>query len=462
MQAPTGTGKTCAFGIPIVEAVETNNNTIQALILCPTRELVLQTTSVLREISKFVEGVKIASVYGGERIDKQLMMLRRKPMIVVATPGRAIDFLQRNVLKLKHVKTVVLDEADRMLDMGFRNDINTILLATPSERQTVLFSATINAEVARIATDYQTDAVSIKIAQETATVDSVEQFFIRVENKTKLTTLVQLLNEKRLPSCIVFTARKRMTETVAAYLAQNGYRAAALHGDLKQRQRDSVMKQYRDCALNVLVATDVAARGIDVNNVDAVINYDIPMDSDDYVHRIGRTGRAKQTGAAYTFVHSSELQKLRVIMRETKADIQQVAISASAQGESAQLPRIALLPEAPVTKPAKKPVKKPVAPQADAKNDDTAADDAQMKRTRMFISLGSLDNISKKNIADLISVQCEVPSKQIGTIAVFESYSFFDIPALYVAQTQRGLKGKSHNERPIMVELSKGKAKRGK
>ncbi len=452
VQSPTGTGKTCAFGIPLVEAAEPNNHTVQALILCPTRELALQTTSVLRQLTKFMEGVKIASVYGGERIDKQIVTLRRRPMIVVATPGRALDFLQRRVLKLEHVKTVVLDEADRMLDMGFRDDINTILLATPGDRQTVLFSATISGEVARIAGEYQRDAVTIKIVQETATVDSVAQFYIRTEQRAKIPTLSALLQEKKFSSCLVFSGTKSMTETIVGHLAQSGYRAAALHGDLRQKQRDFVMSQFRGGALNVLVATDVAARGIDVSNIDAVINFDIPQNAESYVHRIGRTGRAKQSGLAYTFVYHKELQKLREIMRETKADIQPVSIRVTAGAASTRLP------EASKNKPDNKRTAPPI-PRKTMEIVDAAL---LLERARMFISLGTRDKIDRKNMVDLISEECDIPAKQIGTISVLDSYSFFDIPALYVPQIRHGFKGKSHNRRAITVELSKGAARGGR
>lgn len=452
VQAPTGTGKTCAFGIPIVETAEPLNHTIQALILCPTRELVLQTTSVLRQLTKYVEGVKIASVYGGERIEKQLMLLRRKPMIVVATPGRAMDFLQRKALKLGHIKTVVLDEADRMLDMGFRDDINTILLATPGTRQTVLFSATISKEVARIAAEYQRDTVNIKIGQENAAVASVAQFYVRTERKAKIPALEKLMQEKQFSSCLVFVGTKSMTETVAEYLTQSGYRAAALHGDLRQKQRDFVMNQYRGGSLNVLVATDVAARGIDVSNIDAVINFDIPQNAEDYVHRIGRTGRAQQSGLAYTFVYPREMQKLRGIMLETKAEIQPVSIVVTARIANAQLPEPS----------QKKRAGKPLPPLKDKKTKQAVEAELLVERARMFISLGTKDKISRKNMVDLICEACNVPAKQIGTISVFESYSFFDIPELYVPQIKDGFQGKSHNKRAIKVERSRGAAGGGK
>ena len=453
VQSPTGTGKTCAFGIPLVEAVEPGNHTIQSLILCPTRELVLQTTTVLRQLTKFLPGVKVASVYGGERVERQMAALRRKPMIVVATPGRAMDFLQRRVLKLEHLKTVVLDEADRMLDMGFRDDINTILMATPSDRQTVLFSATIDAEVARIAREYQQDAVSIAIAQETATVDSVTQFYVRTAHKTKVPVLLKLLQEKQFTSVIVFVGTKSMTDTVAEHLREGGYRTAALHGDLRQKQRDFVMGQYRKGALDVLVATDVAARGIDVSNIDAVINFDIPQNAESYVHRIGRTGRAQQTGVAYTFVYPKELGRLRDIVRETKADIQLISIPVTGQ--------VALTrpSEAPKKKLTEKP---PLSLRMSKRTGAQAADALSTERAHMFISLGTMDKISRKNMVDLICEECDVPAKQIGTISVFDSYSFFDIPALYVPQIKSGFAGKTHNKRAIKVELSRGAAQGGR
>ena len=452
VQSPTGSGKTCAFGIPVVEAVETANNKVQSLILCPTRELVLQTASVLQQLTKFMPGVKIASVYGGARIDKQMAHLRRKPMIVVATPGRAMDFLQRRVLKLEHLKTVVLDEADRMLDMGFRDDIDTILMATPEGRQTVLFSATLSSEIVGIAREYQRDAVTIKIAQEAATVDSVSQFYVRTAPKTKIPTLVQMLQENQFSSCLVFVGTKAMTDTVAEHLIKEGYRAGALHGDLRQKQRDFVMGQYRKGSINVLVATNVAARGIDVSNIDAVINFDIPQSAEDYVHRIGRTGRAQQTGLAYTFVYPRELNKLRAIIAETKAEITPLSIPVQAQAGSIQMPEAQ----------RKKPAGKSPQPHASKSTKERLYDNLSTERARMFISLGTMDKISRKNMVDLICDECDVPAKQIGTISVFDSYSFFDIPALYVNQIKKGFKGKSHNKRAITVELSRGGSKGGK
>ncbi len=453
VQAPTGTGKTCAFGVPLLEAVEEGNHKIQALILCPTRELVLQTTEVLKKLSQFMPGIKIASVYGGERIDKQAALLRRKPSIVVATPGRAMDFLQRRVLKLAHLKCVVLDEADRMLDMGFRDDMHMILEATPSERQTVLFSATMNKEVIRIATEYQQEAVNVTIKQETATTAQVSQFYIRTERGAKIPTLTALLQENLFSSSIVFAGTKAMSDTIADQLTQMGYRAAALHGDLRQKQRDLVMGQYRKGTLDVLVATDVAARGIDVSNVDAVINFDIPQNAESYVHRIGRTGRAQKTGTAYTFVYAKELPKLRDIMTSTKADIQPVNIQISSAAK-------ALASKQKQKSQEKAAAPAPFSPKRRERREEETA--LSMDRARLFISLGTLDKVSRKNMVDLICTECNVPAKQIGTISVFNSYSFFDVPASYVPQIRNGFKGKSYNKRSITVDLSKKPTRSGR
>ncbi len=326
VQAPTGTGKTCAFGIPIIEHVDTDSNDIQYLVLCPTRELVLQTTVVLRQLTKFSAGIKIAPIYGGERIDKQFIALRRKPHIIVGTPGRMMDFLHRKALKLENVQGVVLDEADRMLDMGFREELDEILNATPSTRQTILFSATMSPDVARIAQNYQREPVAITIKQETATVDSVTQYSILVKPRCKIPTLLKLLRERQFPLTLVFAGTKAMTDTISEQLIAAGIRASALHGDLRQRRRDFVMNEYRTGLIDVLVATDVAARGIDVNNIDAVINFDLPQCAEDYVHRVGRTGRAQKSGLAFTFIYPREQDKLQDYIKETKADITPIRI----------------------------------------------------------------------------------------------------------------------------------------
>jgi len=331
VQAPTGTGKTCAFGIPAIEAVDMQNRNIQTVILCPTRELAIQTAGVLHKLTAYKQGIRIVALYGGERIERQITALRRRPQIIVATPGRMMDHMRRKTVRLEQVGLVVLDEADRMLDMGFREDMATILDSTPDKRQTVLFSATLSAEIKHIASKYQTDAKLIQIKQDTLTVDCVEQFYTEIRGKLKTTALMKLLRDQKFAQALVFVGTKRMADSLSQELGKSGFRAAALHGDLRQRQRDTVMDGYRKGRVDILVATDVAARGIDVDHIDAVINYDIPTDTDSYVHRIGRTGRKGNAGVAYTFIYPKERQTLRQIMVATGASILPVAIDGIAE-----------------------------------------------------------------------------------------------------------------------------------
>lgn len=321
VQSPTGSGKTCAFGIPVIEAVDTENRSVQTVILCPTRELALQTTAVLQNLAFYKQGIKIVAIYGGESIDKQMAAIRKKPQIIVATPGRFMDHMYRRTIKLGAVRLVVMDEADRMLDMGFREDMDTILSCVPGERQTVLFSATLSAQILEVAQSYQTDAQMVKIAQDTRTVDSVEQYYLEVNTNGKQQALEALLRERGSRQTLVFVGTKSMADSLSEKLAAAGFLPEALHGGMRQSQRDKVMKRFRNGTTRVLVATDVAARGIDIRDMGAVINYDIPQCSDDYVHRIGRTGRANASGVAYTLLYPRERNQLKMIIAETKAKI---------------------------------------------------------------------------------------------------------------------------------------------
>lgn len=321
VQAPTGTGKTCAFGIPIMEKVDAEASTVQTLILSPTRELAIQIASVLKNLAKYKPGVRVVAVFGGERIEKQFAALRRRPQIIVATPGRLLDHIARRTIRLQDVRMVVLDEADRMLDMGFRPDLNRILESVPVERQTALFSATMSKGILAIAENYQRSPRMLKIEQKSLTVESVKQYYTEVRTGAKESALAALLQKENFELTLVFVNTKRMAEKLSGHLQKCGLRVDALHGDMRQNQRDKVMKQYRSGELDVLVATDVASRGIDVYHIDAVINYDIPIDSDSYVHRIGRTGRADQDGVAYTFIYPREREQLKMMIRSTNAVI---------------------------------------------------------------------------------------------------------------------------------------------
>lgn len=321
VQAPTGTGKTAAFGIPIVENTDARGKNIQTVILCPTRELAMQIATVLKQLVMYMPGVRILSLYGGEYIGRQITALKRRPQIIVATPGRFMDHMNRRTIRLGQVNRIVLDEADRMLDMGFRDDIAEILKNVPAERQTVLFSATMPEEVKKIASTYQRDVQTIRVKQNTVEIRKIEQRYMEIRQNTKLPELQALLTEKQWKRSIVFVGTKSMADTLSKQLTESGHPADALHGDLRQSQRDTVMRSYRSGRTRILVATDVAARGIDVDGIDAVVNFDIPQDCDSYTHRIGRTGRAGQSGLAYTFIYPRERAMLQKIMTVTKETI---------------------------------------------------------------------------------------------------------------------------------------------
>ena len=330
VQAPTGTGKTGAFGIPISQLIDSRKRSAQALIMSPTRELAIQTTRVLQKLTQFQKGVRIVTLYGGEPIGRQLSALRSSPQIIVATPGRLIDHIERRSVNLSTIKIVVLDEADRMLDMGFKDDLHRILSGIPANRQTVLFSATLPKGIMEIASNYQHDAKHIVIKQDTMTVKSVKQFYTTVDNGAKKNELMALLRDAAPTLCLIFVNTKRMADTLCEDLKTQSLRADVLHGDINQQKRERIMNSFRTGRLDILVATDVAARGIDVRNIDLVVNYDLPIDSESYVHRIGRTGRAEKMGTAHTLIYRRETRKLNEIMTDTKAAIQRMAPSLAA------------------------------------------------------------------------------------------------------------------------------------
>ena len=290
-QAQTGTGKTASFGIPVLHKVDPNNKKTQVIILSPTRELAIQVADEIRKLAKYMHGVKILPVYGGQEISRQIKALKGGAQIIIGTPGRVMDHLRRKTIRCEAVNTIVLDEADEMLNMGFREDIETILEYIPEEgRQTVLFSATMPKPILDITKKYQHDAVTIKVVKKELTVPNIEQYYYDVKRKDKIEVLTRLLDYYNPKLSLVFCNTKRMVDELTEELQGRGYFAEGLHGDMKQTQRDRVMRGFRTGKTEILIATDVAARGIDVDDVEAVFNYDIPQDDEYYVHRIGRTG----------------------------------------------------------------------------------------------------------------------------------------------------------------------------
>lgn len=316
-QAQTGTGKTAAFGFPTLEKIDTEDPTVQALIIAPTRELAVQSQEELFRFGRS-KGVKVRSVYGGSSIEKQIKALKSGAHIVVGTPGRLLDLIKRKALKLNHVETLILDEADEMLNMGFLEDIESIISRVPEDRQTLLFSATMPDAIKQIGVKFMKEPTHVKIAAKELTTELVDQYYIRVKENEKFDTMTRLMDVEQPELSIVFGRTKRRVDELTRGLKIRGFRAEGIHGDLDQGKRLRVLRDFKNANLDVLVATDVAARGLDISGVTHVYNYDIPQDPESYVHRIGRTGRAGKSGQSITFVAPNEMGYLQIIENLTK------------------------------------------------------------------------------------------------------------------------------------------------
>ena len=314
--AQTGTGKTAAFGLPMAQLVDFNSRNTQALIICPTRELCLQITRDLQSYVKYIDGAHIVAIYGGASLEMQSRELSRGAQIIVATPGRMVDMINRRKVKLANISMVVLDEADEMLNMGFKEDLDSILSETPPDKNTWLFSATMQNEVARIAKNYMKDPYEVTVGKQNQGADNIEHRYYIVHAKDKYAALKRIADYNPEIFGIVFCRTRIETQQIAEQLIKDGYNADSLHGDLSQQQRDQVMARYRSKTLQMLVATDVAARGIDVNNITHVINYNLPDDIENYTHRSGRTARAGKSGVSIVIINMKEVGKIRMIERQ--------------------------------------------------------------------------------------------------------------------------------------------------
>jgi ATP-dependent RNA helicase DeaD len=314
-QAQTGTGKTAAFAIPMLERLDMKSRFIQGLVLCPTRELALQVHAEFEKLGKYKPGFVALPIYGGQPIDRQIRKLRQQPQVIIGTPGRVLDMIRRGALRFNALQCVVLDEADEMLNMGFRRDIESILNETPNTRQTVFFSATMPKQILDLTKLYQRKALHIKVAQHDQPLVEIEQCYFQLDKTEKIMALQQLLKHYRFGLTLVFCNTKWKVDSLVKRLIKDGYKAEGLHGGKTQSQRDRIMQGFRQGHTQILVATDVAARGLDVRNVEAVFNFDLPKDTEFYTHRIGRTGRAGKTGQAFTFVENSEMSLLRELRK---------------------------------------------------------------------------------------------------------------------------------------------------
>nr|WP_294681807.1 DEAD/DEAH box helicase [uncultured Anaerotignum sp.] len=492
-QSQTGTGKTAAFGIPLLERINPDDRRLQALILCPTRELAIQVSEEFRKLLKYKDNIRVLPIYGGQPIDRQIAALKKGAQVVIGTPGRVMDHMRRRTIKAETVQMMVLDEADEMLDMGFREDIETILVKIPEEHQTLLFSATLSPEILDITKRFQKNPEFVKIVRKELTVPNIEQYYFDVKEKTKLDALSRIIDVYDPKLAMVFCNTKKRVDDLVEMLQGRGYFAEGLHGDLKQAQRDKVMQKFRNGTIEILVATDVAARGIDVDDIDVVFNYDVPQDEEYYVHRIGRTGRAGKAGKAFTFCVGKEIYKLRDIMRYTKTKIQQQKLPTLSDVEEMKtnifLEKIkGIIEEGHLTKYihlvdrlmeedytsidiAAALLKNHL---ADINADDIdALDDINLggtelyggegeKMVRLFINAGKRSKIRAKDIVGAIANEAGVPGKTLGEIAIFDDYTFVDVPNEFVRDILHGMKHAKIKGKKVHIEIAKKEKAYGK
>ncbi|MCL1949513.1 MAG: DEAD/DEAH box helicase [Turicibacter sp.] len=488
-QAQTGTGKTAAFMLPLLGKIDTSSRDVQVLVLCPTRELANQVHDETKKFAKKMRDIQILAIYGGASYDPQIRALKRGVHIVVGTPGRVMDHMNRGTLKLQNLKVLVLDEADEMLNMGFKDDIETILEKTPAERQTVMFSATMPQEILRIARTYQKDPEIIKVVSEELSNKKIDQYYIEVRRHDRLQAMIRTIDMMGLTSSIVFTNTKREVDELVSKLQEEGYVTEGLHGDLKQAQRDRVMNSFRKKTVNILVATDIAARGIDVSNVEAVFNYDIPLNEENYVHRIGRTGRAGMTGLSITFVFGKDMFRVRRIESFTKSKmtkmnvptveeirakrsgnaIQEIVDQLNIEGadftkENEMLAQImeqgftmeqiaAGLLRLTVGKGEKQYAYiEEVASFGDRGPRERTSKGPRRNEVRLFVNVGSKNKVRAKDFVGMITKKSDIPSRAIGDIDVTKKCSFLNVDKAYASQIIRKLNSKLINGKPIRSE----------
>ena len=479
-QAQTGTGKTAAFGIPLIEMTEIGNKKLQSIVLCPTRELAVQVAEEIGELAKYKKEIRILPVYGGQSIERQIQALKRGAQIVIGTPGRVIDHINRGTLKVDNIKRVVLDEADEMFDMGFRDDIETIMGCLPKDRQTTFFSATMPNEILKFAKKFQKDPKIIKVVHKVLTVPEVEQYYFEVKESMKTEILCRLIDIYNPKLTLVFCNTKRRVDEVAMQLQSRGYSADALHGDLKQVQRDRVMNKFRKGTIDILVATDVAARGIDVDDIDIVFNYDVPQDEEYYVHRIGRTARAGRSGIAFSFAAGRDIYKLKDIEKYTKTKIirqklptlNDVAESRTNiliekmkhEIENEDLSKYEKIIEVLIAQEynsldiASALLKLYSGDSSSEEQNEVDAEEmedtgaAESGMVRLFINIGKKQNIGPGNIVGAITGETSLPGKLIGRIDMFDRYTFVEVPKEYAKEVLISLKDNRIKGNKINIE----------
>ena len=480
-QAQTGTGKTAAFGIPILEKVDPKLKKLQAIVLCPTRELAIQVADEIRNLSRYMHGIKVLPIYGGQDIVKQIRSLKSGTQIVIGTPGRVMDHMRRKTMKLDFVHTVALDEADEMLNMGFREDIEFVLSGVPEERQTVLFSATMPKPIMEITKKFQNNAKVIKVTKKELTVPNIEQYYYDVKPKKKEEVLSRLLDIYSPRLSVVFCNTKKQVDLLVNALLGRGYFAAGLHGDMKQEQRDRVMQGFRTGKTEILVATDVAARGIDVDEVEAVFNYDLPQDDEYYVHRIGRTGRAGREGRAFSFVSGKEVYKLKEIQRYCKTKIYAQKVPSLNDVANTKMENILDDVERVIEQEDLDMMINAIEERVNnseftamdmaaaflkiccgmtednkttEENDwefgDTGAGEDGM--VRLFINIGKKQRVRPGDILGAIAGESGMDGKLIGTIDMYDKYTFVEVPREYAREVLNAMKNVKIKGKTVAVE----------
>lgn len=501
-QAQTGTGKTASFGIPIIEGMEENAKDLQALVLVPTRELARQVSEELKKLAKYKKFINIVPIYGGADMGKQLRDLKRGASIVVGTPGRVMDHMKRKTIRLDGLKFLTFDEADEMFDMGFRDDMKTIIERTNPNRQTLFFSATFDNDIREFSRLYQRDPAKVIIEKKELTAEKIEQFYLELNRNMKTEILNRLILIHKPKKSIIFCNTKRMVEALEVEIAQRGYKVDSLHGDMRQSSRDNVMKKFRKGTIDVLIATDVAARGLDVSDIDLVFNYDLPQQAEYYVHRIGRTARAGKKGASFTFVTSRDSPKFKEIEKyanikmekmklPTKADVERESldnlfdkvnknilkaedqanytevlnkllaeghslydISASLLklvNESTNKTKIKELDRVDYGKKFEMSKK---SKSSDRSRDKRGKEMKKIKGPKIFINKGKRDGLDSREVIRLLGRHTDINPSDIGRINIMPNFSFVEVPKNMIKDAIRDLDGKKIKGKSIKAEYS--------
>jgi len=503
-QAQTGTGKTAAFGLPIIDTINPLGRDVQALILCPTRELCIQIAKEIERMAKLKKGISVLAIYGGDSYSRQINGLKNGANIVVGTPGRVMDHMRRGTLKLQNIKIAVLDEADEMLNMGFREDIESILVDTPAKKQTVMFSATMSAQILDISRKFLNNPKIIKVTGNNITAPNIEQIYFETRGVKKGIIISNLIRINDFKLSLVFCNTKSKADQLTDELRKMGLTAEALHGDLSQSMRNQVLTRFRQTQINVLVATDVAARGLDINNVDAVFNYDLPHDNEYYVHRIGRTGRAGKSGKAFCFAESRKDDvKIRTLQKFIKTDIvrsavpdeKQIVLSSIDRLES-QLVNIATennlkeyenilqqwygkgfdphLLAACLMKinldqnnvdlkkllkaDTVKPIKASNGSNGNSYNGNGNGNSEHYSdnpKVRMHLALGRKDKLKPGDIVGALTGECKISGNEIGVIDMFDHFSYFELSEAHVRTVMKGMKRNTIKGKKVILSIAR-------